>query len=287
MKNLLKTALLTVILAGAAVPAFAGTADIRAADRAVEFDVGASNLRYGESVNNATFDTENGWMPNLGLGITWLSRDDGSWTSNTYLHLDGQAAFGQTDYNGGIQGIIGNTIINLPYQTKTDDEIYTVSAKAGHMFFLAEGFSLTPYLDLGYRSWYRNVNGGPFRYNGSTYYVSSSKENYQNFQTGGGFMAQYSPLPRLVLTGSAQYGSIFSPTMTTQGVTYNLGSQEIYEIEGRVGYAITPRFELISDARFTGFGFNKSDLNYSTGAYEPDSYSHQLTVVGGIAYHLQ
>jgi hypothetical protein len=270
MKTVLKTSLASLILSLLAFPAFAGTADIRAADSAVEFDAGGSALKYGESVNGATFDTETGWMPSLALGYSYLAPESSSLLGNLYLHADTQVSFGDSHYNGGLQDIFGNV---TPYQGTDHNIIYHVSTRAGRLFEITEGVAVIPYIDLGFRSWRRTLTG-PGGYN----------ELYQEGEGMGGALLQVSPMQRLVLSLSGQLGSTFGSEMSTQGTTFNLGSTGVWQIGGKAGYALTPRFELTGSATLDGFGFGKSSL--INGAYEPDSYTHQLSVMGGIAYHL-
>lgn len=273
-----------------AFPVLAGTDDIRASDRAIELDVGASNLRYGENIDNVTFDTENGWMPDIGAGVTWLTSNGGGITSNLYLHIDEQATLGDTHYNGGVQVVSGGTVTTFPYQTTTKNTIYHTVGKVGRLFTLGEGITLTPYGDLGWRWWRRKIKGGPFNAGGlGTLTIGDTTEVYQNWEGGGGLLLQVSPVPRLVLSASGQIGTTFEGLMQSGGFTYDLGSKPVWQVAGKAGYAITQSFELTADARFDGFGIGKSPfVNRGNGiiSNEPDSYTHQLTIMGGIAYHL-
>lgn len=291
MKIALQASIAGLILSLLAFPAFADTNDIRAANRAIEFDVGAGNLKYGETNNGATFDTEKGWMPDLGVGLTWVTPDGNDLLSNTYLHIDGQVSFGDVDYNGGVQVISGGTISNFPFQTTTNELIAHVVGKAGHMFTLNSMATLTPYIDLGWRGWQRKILGGICHCGGfGNLTVGNSNETYDNYESGGGLLVQVSPMPRLVLSASGQIGETFASTMRSSGSTYNLGSTPVWQVAGRAGYAVTPSFELIADARFDGLGFDKSAaVNQGGGivSYEPNSYTHQLTIMGGLAYHLK
>lgn len=274
MKTIFTAAFAGLLLSLAGAPAFADTADIRASNKAVELDVGGSYVKYGESVNRATFDTETGWMPSLSLGWTWLMPEKASWApfDNLYLHVEGQAVFGDTHYNGGLQNIFTGAV--TPYQSTTHDNIYHVTTRVGRFFTLYDGVTITPYLDLGFRSWRRQLTG-----------IGAYSELYQHGEGLGGVLLQVSPVQNLVLSFSGDAGSTFGAEMSTQGSTFNLGSQPVWQIEGKIGYAITPSFELTTSARLDGFGYAKSGV--IRGAYEPDSYTHQMTVMGGLAYHLK
>jgi hypothetical protein len=274
MKMISKTGLSLLSLVLFTAPAFAGTADIRATDRALEFQFGGSNLKYGETINGTTFDTENGWMPSFDVGATWLTTPGDSLLSDLYLHLDAQATIGQTDYDGGIQDGFGNI---TPFKTTTDNEIYHITGKIGHFFTVSEGVVLIPYLDLGWRSWDRNISGRGI--------VNNSRERYQTGEGMGGLLLQISPMQRLVLSLSGAAGATLGPQMSTQSTTFNLQSSTVWQINGKVGYALTPKFELTSEAKFDGFGFGQSAI--VNNALEPDSYTHQLSLLVGLAYHMQ
>jgi hypothetical protein len=271
MHAILKASALGLVLALLATSAFANNADIRASDRAIEIEGGWSSLRYGETIGGDTFDTETGWMPSFDLGVTWLTPSSASVFSDLYFHLDGQVTLGSTSYNGGVQDGFGNV---TPYQDTTDNQIYHVSGKVGRLFALGDSTAITPYVDLGFRAWNRHLPG-------AYGYV----ENYENAEAMGGMLLQVSPISRVVLSLSGEVGSTILPTMTALGSTFNMGSSTVWQLEGKAGYAITPRFELTADAQFGGFGFNESP--WVGDAFEPNSYTHQLSLMGGLAYHLQ
>jgi hypothetical protein len=256
------------------VPSWANIGDIRASDRAIEFDVGASSLKYGESPDSAVLyahDTETGWMPSLNAGVGWLTPQGTSpLLSDIYLRLDGQISFGSTHYNGGLQNIFGNV---TPYQSTTNDTIFRLSGKVGRAFALNDQVMLTPFADFAYRSWRRELTG-----------TGGYTELYETNEALGGLLVQVSPISRLVLSLTGEVGSTLSPYMTTQGFTYNQGSEVVWEVGGKIGYALTPSFELTGAAQFGGFGFGQSPV--VGGAYEPDSYTHQLSLLTGLAYHL-
>ena len=291
MKSVFVTCVSTLLLSLIAAPAFANIDDIRAEDKAVTLEIGGSNLRYGESIDKTTFDTEHGWMPSIDVGLNWLTQNDGTWTGNTYLHLDGQASAGDVNYDGGVQVFDGTTFQGFPFSTNTVEQIYHVTGKIGHWFQLSDEVSLTPYLDVGMRGWQRSIGGGPFDAGGfGILTVGNTTETYQHYESGAGFLLQVSPISSLVLSASGQFGSTFGATMRSSGLTYNLGSRPVWQIGGGIGYAITPRLELLADARYDGFGYNKSALLQVGGGFvsrEPDSYTHQLTLMGGLAYHLK
>lgn len=266
-------------------PAFANIADIRAADHAVDFQLGYGSFNYAESIDNTTFDTEKGWLPSGELGYTWLHPEDKSIYSNLYFHADVVAQIGGVHYDGGVQVSNGFTVTDYPFTTNTDEQIYHITTKLGRFFALSSDAAITPYLDLGFRGWQRSINGGTYNQGGTPAMVGSSTETYSHFEGGAGFLLQYSPISSLVLSAGGQVGSTFAATLRGGGLNYNLGSRPVWQAAGSLGYSITPSFELIGSARYDGFGYNKSSVQFNS--FEPDSYTHQLTIMGGLAYHLK
>lgn len=285
MKNLIKASITGLVLSFVTAPAFANMADIRAADRAVDFQLGYGSFNYAESIDNTTFDTEKGWLPSGEVGVTWLYPDDKSFFNNLYLHADVVAQFGGVHYNGGVQVSSGGGVTDYPFTTSTEEQIYHVTGKIGKLYAVGDDLAVTPYLDIGFRGWQRGIRGGIFDMGGTPTHVNSETESYSHFEGGAGFLIQYSPFSSLVLSASGQAGSTFAASVRGTDQIYNLGSRPVWQAAGSLGYTISPSFELIGSARFDGFGYNKSAP--ISGSLEPDSYTHQLTIMGGLAYHLK
>jgi hypothetical protein len=260
----------------ASAPAYADISDIRAADRAaVDLEIGGATMKYGETTAGTTFDTESGTLTSFGLGGTVLAPVKDYIFSDLYIHLDLQGAFGSTHYNGELLNIFGNAV---PHQSTTNNQILHASSKIGVMFPLGDNASIIPYGEIGDRSWWRDLTG-----------IGAFGRTYQFVEAKGGLLAQVSPLPHLVFSLSSDIGSTLGPNMSTQGVTFNLGSEPVWQLGGRVGYTITPHLEVIGDVKFDGFGFGKIPATYGAvvfGGNEMDSYTHQLTFMAGLAYHL-
>ena len=267
------TALAVALIAS---PAFADTSDIRASDRAAEFDVGAGYQKYGESVNDASFDTETGWMPYIGAGFTWVGSENsksGAMFDNMYGHIEANVMFGDDHYNGGIQHLHGPT---TPFQSTTSNTIFNIDGQIGHLFELTDGVTLIPLVDIGYRTWSRDIGGGGI--------VSNSNEDYSTGLAMGGLLLQVSPMPGLVLSASGEGGTTFGPELRANDTTYNLNATPAWKFGGKIGYTFAPNWEVTTGANMVGFGFQHSQV--INGAYEPNSYTHDLTATAGIAYHL-
>ncbi len=252
----------------------ADIADIRGEDNSLELDVGGSLLKYGEDTANSTFDTEESWMPSVGFGGSLLTNSKNyPILSNLYLSLNGSAVFGQTDYRGGLQNPITHVI--TPYNTTDNAEVYTLNGQIGHAFALSDSVMLTPLADFGYRYWKRTLTGS-----------GGYEEDYKHYELLGGFLVQYSPIKKLVLSLTGEGGSTINPNMTTSfGDHYTLGQSPVWEVGGKVGYMMTQYFEGTAGVNFKGFGYGASGQHVSDTTWEPASYTHELTTQVGVAYH--
>jgi hypothetical protein len=272
--NRLMLALVTGCTLSALLPlqARADISDIRSEDTGIELNVGAGSLKYGEDVGGSDFDTETAWMPAFGASASLLTNTKQyPWLSNLFLNLKVQAVTGQTDYRGGLQQLGGPTI---PYNSTNHSDIYTVDGQMGHAFAVSDSVMLIPLIDMGYRYWDRDIQG-----------TGGYTELYQNGEAKGGLMVQYSPLPKWVFTASGLAGITFDPELHANGNFYNLGAQTVWQVGGKVGYTFTKYFEATTSVEFKDFGYGASGLA-SDGSYEPNSYTHEINTMLGIAYHL-
>ena len=268
MRNLF-CLLVAGLLIFSAPRAYADMADIRSSDNAVEFKIGAEHMRYGESVNNSTFDTEEGWLPSFGLGAGMLLNNGPSIASNLFFRIDGDVSLGSVHYNGGLQQRNGPTI---PYQNTNRAHIYSLDAKAGRAFEVGSMVMLTPYIDLGTRYWDRVLQG-----------TGGYTEDYSHGEVMGGMMIQVSPFPKWVLSGWASVGTTWGANMHTNGIDYPLGSSVVWQGDAKLGYTFASNWEATGTAEVKGFNYgNSSAIN---GSLEPNSSTHEQTFLLGLAYH--
>ncbi len=247
---------------------------IRNSDSVIDFAAGANQLRYGENVNGVTFDTEKGWQPDFNLGAGYLVSNPNPWLNNTYLRGDANIAIGNTAYTGAIQEISQNGILIIPAKSTTHDQIYNFSGKVGHSFPLGNYVMATPFVDIGYHYWNRELTG-----------VGGYTEEYGNGTAMAGGMVQFSPLPSWVFTLTGEAGTTFAPTLHAFGTSYELQTRTIYEVDARIGYEFAPRFEVFGTGAFTGFDYGASPI--LEGSNEPESATHDFRALLGIAYHFQ
>lgn len=256
----------------AASPAAAADFDIRAADNAVWAAVGGYHMGYSERFQDQTLDTETGWMPSWAAGASILTIDDGKAPlRNLYARIDGSLATGTTAYNGQYQN-------GTPVTSTTDDTVWTVSGRLGRAFAAAPAVMLTPYGELGYRSWNRNLTG-----------TGGYDETYHNSDFIGGLMAQYSPVAKVVLTGDAGFGYTFWARMhsTSPSTDYSLGGRPTWHVGGQAGYTFTQRWEAITSVNYSEMGYGiSSAVPTALGTYlEPDSHTAETTLRVGLAWH--
>jgi hypothetical protein len=234
-----------------------------------QLKIGATDFKYGETLNGKTFDTENGWLPSFGFGAGALLNDHGWWPiSNLYLRLDGGMDIGSVHYNGGIQGL--GPII--PYQTMSRAHIYTLDGKIGRAIPIGDMVMLTPFADIGTRYWDRHIPGS-----------FGITEDYSDAEAMGGLMLQFSPMAKWVFGLTGEAGTTLGPTMQTQGVDFPLGNSIVWQTDAKVGYTFSQSFEITGDVGLKGFNYgNSSEID---GAMEPNSSTHEFSALIGIAYH--
>lgn len=255
--------------AGASHGALADTLDIRKADNGLSLDLGAAYLDYAETQGGTVLDTEKGWLPTVGLGLGVLAFPNAP-IGNFYFRLDARASFGSTQYNGALCDQFGNC---TPYQSTTDDKIFTGAAQLGRAFEVGRALMLTPYAEIGYRYWARDLEG-----------IGGCTEDYHNWDAMGGLLAQLSPAPRWVLSLSGAAGKTFAADMTTSGESFPLGSEVTWRLQAKAGYRVTDRLELTSTVEYSRLAYGASPVDVN-GYYEPDSTTRQTSLVIGAVWH--
>ena len=221
---------------------------------------GASLFNYKEAVKPLP-DSEVGDLPSLAAGASYMTHE------NLYLSLDGSVSFGNAHYNGAYLASP-----STPLESTTHETIASVNGKVGQGFFLSGNTMLIPYVDIGYRYWDRNLGSG-------------QGEFYQNYDTLGGLMFQYTPVDRLLLSVYGSVGTTFGASMKTSGNTYDLGGSAIEKVGGKIGYDLTRKVELFTTLDYDHFHYGKSPVFASV--YEPGSRTEDTTMRVGIGYHFR
>ena len=71
--------------------------------------------------------------------------------------------------------------------------------------------------------------------------------------------------------------------MNTGGATFNLGNAPVWQVGGKVGYALTSNFEATGTLGYKEFSYGSSPM--VALSYEPKSVSRETTALIGIAWH--
>ncbi|MGB9153470.1 MAG: hypothetical protein WCD70_10330 [Alphaproteobacteria bacterium] len=236
---------------------------IRISDSEIWGSFGGSFLNYKEpSAAPYLPDSEHGMLPSIAAGVSYMGYKD------LYLALEGNVSFGDANYNGAYY-----YYPTTPLQGTTHETISNVDGKIGKGFALGNSEMLTPYVELGFRSWDRNLGGGDV-------------EDYQNFDTLAGVMLQIAPTSSLILSAYGSAGTTFAAQMTSAPDTYNLGSSGVYKIGGKIGYDLTQRVELFTTLDYDHFRYGQSAVA-ADGSYEPNSNTEDTTLRVGLGYHFK
>lgn len=266
----LLAALLPALLAFAPQAARADIETVRSANNVVWASVGSSLLRYKEPTSDPTVilsDSEHGWMPSGAFGVSLLGSGAASGIArNLYLSAEGSVTSGDVTYSGAYLATP-----TVPLTATTNQTVWNLSGKIGRAFELGNYVMATPYAEMGFRYWRRDLGSGQI-------------EDYKHAEALGGLMLQAAPTSSLTLTAFGAAGSTFNASMALDDMDFNLGSRGIYKFGGKVGYMISPRFELFTTADYTYFRYGASDVN-NLGYYEPASHTEQVNYRLGLAYH--
>jgi hypothetical protein len=242
-------------------PAKADMETIHSADNAFWLSGGTSLLNYKESISPLP-DSEHGWLSSFASGVSLLTNN------NLYLALESSATFGNDKYNGAF--LFSPTV---PITSTTNDVITTIDGRIGKAFPIANKFLLTPYAELGWRYWNRDLGQGDV-------------ENYNNFDSLFGLMLQIAPTDRIVLTVYGSGGETFDATMKTGGDTFDLGDAAMYKLGGKVGFNFTQRLEMFTSLDFDHFHYIQSPV-LPDGFLEPSSKTSDTAIRVGVAYHFR
>ncbi len=251
--------------------------DIVNANNQITLDFADTYLDYleSDSPSGAPLDSEKGWVPGLAVSGSLMR----NWiVDNLYL-------YGQFKWVDGHSAYVGGTSGNPVYGsfTNTDGaEIFNEDFRVGKGFAINSSFMLTPYVGAGARQWGRNLPG-----------AGGYHEDYSDGYVGGGLLAQFSPISRLVLSANGLIGSTFDASMTSSRIaggfpitpqTYDLGAKPIYMLGASADYAITQNIHVNAGVDYVNFHFGKSAVSPIDFTYEPNSATSETTLKVGLGY---
>lgn len=270
-------AVATAILMGAvSVSACAASANavngsIRTADNNISAAFNDTNMNYQENISTLPADSETGFMPGFTIGTSFLGSVFG--VNNLYAEVHYTRNAGTIAYKGSLSN-------GSVYDGTDNATTNRVIARLGMAFPVASEVVLTPYVTGGYQEWNRNMTG-QFGYT----------ENYSAGVVGVGGMAQYSPMPRLVLTANANLEAVVGGGMTPSGVpgvpsgfygstSFKTSGEQNLGVSAN--YEFTTNWSVFAGLKYTHFTYTGGALNY--GASEPSSATNLFGVDTGIAY---
>ncbi|MDR3423643.1 MAG: hypothetical protein P4M13_00995 [Alphaproteobacteria bacterium] len=243
-----------------------GVQTIHDSNSSIWVSAGESTLGYKEAVSPIP-DSQHGSLPSVAAGLNYMT--GGNW----YFAFEGARSFGDDTYTGAILYSDGS---ETPTQFTSHETITTVDGKIGRGYVLGRSVMLTPYAEIGYRYWDRNLGGGQV-------------EDYSNFDFLAGLMGQWSPFRRLILSAYASAGTTFAGKMETDHTTCDLDSAGMYKVGGKIGFDLTRRWEIFTALDYDHFHYVASPwvADYALGAYimEPSSRTSDTALRAGLSYH--
>lgn len=243
---------------------FADMRDIDAANNQIGVQVQSRHVDYTETENGTVLDTEGGNVPGFGLSASVMKN---IWLGNDYIAAQYSRFSGRTDYigaplSGGAYGSLTG---------KSGAKIADFSLRYGKGFPIHDQFMVTPYAELGYYKWDRDVG-----------YM----EHYTHKYYGVGALGQYSPASKWVLSATAMIGRTYGSEIDVVapfGFTADLGNSAIYKAGVSIDYALSKNLHANAGIDYTSWKYGASAVQASR-YYEPDSETKDTIIKAGIGY---
>ena len=261
---ILKTGLMAAFALPLPQLAIADQASIMSANNQLQLQATSMHVDYTERDDAGMLDTERGNVPGAVLSYSAM------WSNNYYLQLQYGRSQSNTRYVG--QALNGGggygSLVDRSGATMTD-----YSLRFGRGFVLSDAVMLTPYGELGHHRWERGINQG---------------ETYTHDYFGIGALAQYSPMPKLVLSMNLLAGRTFDASIDVGGTapyafSAPLGNSALYKAGIAADYAYTKAVHGTLGLDYASFDYGYSPVS-SGGYYEPDSKTRNITVKLGVGY---
>ncbi len=237
------------------------------------------NFDYVETASDGTFlDGENGNIPGIRFGLDVASKTDMN------FGLKFEYFKGVVDYDGHVQIDSNGQSILIPFQTDTDETVYSFSA-----FFLKHSkpsrTGLSMYGALTLKAWDRDIHGGLLSTTDDlgqpvTLVVSSTFEQYQWWQLDLGLHYKW-------LLNQKSYLQLYGGVLQTINPTLKVSVSEL-KMEENLGYKfglewvyrLSTKHSLGVGADYTYWEFGRSNEVYDPVIdrfiHEPDSVSKML-----------
>lgn len=201
-----------------------------------------------------------GWMPGVHAGASLMSSSYG--IKHLFAQVSGDYIAGDT-HNSSAGGT-------------TTNHLGRYQIKLGKGMMLNRKLMVTPYATFGERFWDRKLQTSGV----------SNHQYYQNMFAGGGFKVDYMLTRRLTLTGDAMGASTIDPKMHTASAPkhhYQLDSRAMARAKLGADYKIHGPWHAYADVSYTYLAYGGHSAEHST-AYEPSSYTHDVTIGTGLRY---
>lgn len=236
-------------------------------------------MNYQEHITqfNGQTDIESGWMPGFQVKYSLMGNYFSS-LPNLYFAVNYDYSNGDLHYQGFLQPS------GAPFQGTDGAVTNRVVARLGMGLPLTQSWMLTPYLAGGYQNWDRNLQGS-YGY----------KEKYSAGLVGAGFMLQFAPTRRLVLSANAQGFAVIGGGMTPSGNAFedhlgtaSFGTSGEERVSLDADYRLNGSWHIYGGLDFTHFNYTGGPLNSPLaqliGAAEPPSSTNLFGMQLGVAY---
>ncbi len=247
----------------------AANSTIEAVNNQWSVSIGRQRMDYHEydnynEVPTRYLDSETGSQ--FWVGASYVRQLNTNWTDNLYLKGSAALAHGQTRYNGYYL----NT--TTPLRSTTDTTTFDLEGKIGKGYAVGSRAQLTPYLNLAFHEWLRDLS-------------EDQKEYYWHFTYGVGVLGQYALSPHWVMHADAGIGRTALGRMYANDTddTYHLGARTIYTLDVGLTYLADRKWSVHGGYRLSKFKYGESPV--INGYYEPESTTKLQTIYVGVGRH--
>ncbi|RJX32146.1 MAG: hypothetical protein C4516_05830 [Oxalobacter sp.] len=248
---------------------------IEAVNNQWTFSLGKQRMDYHEydnydDVPTRYLDSETGSQP--AFAVSYVRQMNTNAVENLYLKGAMAFAHGETRYNGYLYN--SGTGVYTPYRTTTDTTTFDLEGKIGKGFAIGRQAQLTPYVNLSFHEWIRDMSDDPYGY----------KEIYWHYAYGVGVLGQYAFSSHLVAHLDASIGRTTLGRMWADDTdnTYHLGARPVKTLDVGLTYLIDKKWSVHGGYRLTKFEYGESPVVH--GYYEPESTTKLQTIYLGLGW---
>lgn len=242
---------------------------IEAVNNQWSVSIGKQRMDYHEydnynQVPTRYLDSETGSQPWISASYTRQFNTNN--IENLYLKASVAFAHGNTRYNGYYLGT------TTPVRSTTNTTTFDLDGKIGKGYAIGSRGQLTPYFNLSFHEWIRELS-------------EDQKEYYWHYAYGVGVLGQYAFTPHFVAHVDAGIGRTTLGRMYADDIdeTFHLGARPVKTLDVGLTYIVDKTWNIHGGYRLTKFEYGESPV--VSGYYEPESTTKLQVFYIGFGRH--